>query len=167
MKGNKNMAGSLKIISPWNLFYNEMYELFRFDKEVSINIDEENYTVKLYVDNLDKADALSRILPAEKVFGNITVKISVYPPNLNEVSKAELYAKAFSKNNAFERAVCNDVDGFGPGLTYVVFKKDVVQYYSDNLRDINGYTSTLYQNIAADIFGTENPDVAFCTSLED
>jgi hypothetical protein len=36
--------------------------------------------------------------------------------------------------------------------TYVVFKNCVVQFFNDNLNDCHGIISTLYQDIAAEIF---------------
>lgn len=49
-------------------------------------------------------------------------------------------------------------------FTYVVFEKEVVQYWNDNLADYNGLTSTLYQDLAKEIFEDANLDgVYFCT----
>lgn len=45
----------------------------------------------------------------------------------------------------------------------MLFKKEVVQYFTDNLGDYNGYRSTLYENIARDIFG-DIVGVFFCTN---
>jgi len=51
-------------------------------------------------------------------------------------------------------------------LTYVLFKNKVVQYFIDNIGDYNGMKSTLYEDIARDIF--EDVDgVFFCTALPD
>ena len=38
------------------------------------------------------------------------------------------------------------------GATYVVFKNCVVQFFNDNLNDCHGIISTLYQDIAAELF---------------
>lgn len=160
------MSGYLKLLSPWNIFYNEITALFEDDEEVNVVIDEKEYTVKLYVNNLDKASALSIIMPKQKEFGNITVKVSVIPPNVEELSKGEVFSKAFAGNKAFSHSNTQETGPLSPGMTYVVFTKKVVQYYSDNLRDESGYTSTLYQNIAEDVF-EEDPSVAYCTSLKE
>ena len=51
-------------------------------------------------------------------------------------------------------------------ITYVVFKKAVVQYYTDDLGDYFGIHSTLFQDVAKDVFG--DPDgVFFCTDTAD
>jgi len=49
----------------------------------------------------------------------------------------------------------------------VVFKNCVVQFFNDNLNDAHGVISTLYQNIAAEIFEDANlPGVHYCTDVE-
>ena len=50
-------------------------------------------------------------------------------------------------------------------MTYVVFKKEVVQYFNDSLGDIHGVCSTLMQDIAKDIF-EDTEGVYFCTDTE-
>ena len=51
-------------------------------------------------------------------------------------------------------------------ITYVVFVNEVVQYFNDNLYDINGVCSTLYQEIAKEVFKESN-SVHFCTDVAD
>jgi len=53
---------------------------------------------------------------------------------------------------------------FNNSITYVVFKPEIIQYYTDSLADARGICSTLNQEIAKDIFG-EIPGVFFCTDL--
>ena len=48
-------------------------------------------------------------------------------------------------------------------MTYVVFVKEVVQYFNDDLGDANGVCSTLYQDIAKRLF-TSTEGVFFCTN---
>ena len=48
-------------------------------------------------------------------------------------------------------------------LTYVVLKKEVVQFFNDNLNDIHGLETTLYQTIAKDVF--DGTGVFFCTDI--
>ena len=51
-------------------------------------------------------------------------------------------------------------------ITYVVFVNEVVQYFNDDLGDVYGQCSTLYQEIAKDVFG-ETEGVFFCTDVEE
>jgi hypothetical protein len=46
-----------------------------------------------------------------------------------------------------------------------VFEKKVVQFFNDQLDDINGNKSTLYQDIAKDVF-EKHEGVYFCTAAD-
>lgn len=47
-------------------------------------------------------------------------------------------------------------------MTFIVFQNKVVQYWNDDLGDINGNCSTLYQTVAKDVFG-DVEGIFFCT----
>ena len=158
----------LKLAPPWFIFYEEILAMFKEDLEVTVTdmeIDGDVYTFKLLVDSLDKAEALSAILPEKKVYGNITVNLIIVPPNHKELSQADIFKKAFKNNPVVDDVIRAGIPG-GDMLTYVAFKKEVVQFYADNLRDPNGLKSTLYQDIAKDVFG-EKTNVCYCTSKRD
>lgn len=148
----------VKLASPWVRFYREVNALFADDPQIDVAFDEEAYEVKLYVDNIIKADAIAQLLPTEKVFGNVTVKITVIPAN-TEPSKESLFKAAFDGNPVLE-----DVETVSGPFTasYVIFNNEVVQYVSDNMNSIYGITSTLYEDIAKNVFG-DTPGVFFCT----
>lgn len=150
----------MKLSSPWVEFYREIEALFAQDDDVKVMYDEENNEVKLYVDNVRKADALTQLLPTEKTFGNVTLKVTVVPANDAEVSKADLIAEAFDGNPAL--SYVQHVEAVIGSFDYAVFQNKVVQFFDDNLSDINGNKSTLYESIARDIFGTD-AGVFFCT----
>lgn len=154
----------LNLSAPWTIFFNEVASLFGGDPEIVIKYDEENYEIELYVDNPVKADALSKILPAERTFGNVTVTLTVTPSNEPE-SDISIYQKAFAGNPAFSYATTTDEEA-GFNGTYVVFANKVVQYFADNLGDVNRNRSTLYQDIADRII-EEHPGVFFCTDIEE
>ena len=66
------------------------------------------------------------------------------------------------------RAVVNVqvVDGIMTNkMTFVIFKKEVVQYFTDDIGDYHGICSTLYQDLAKEIFGSID-GVFFCTDNE-
>ena len=138
------MKEKLKLSSPWEIFYKEIVAMFKRDKSVRTEFDNENMVIKLFVEGTDKADALDTLLPNEKVFGNVTVKIEVIPANNDNPTDVELFTRAFKDN---------------PILEYV-------QYYNDSLNDINGICSTLYQDVAKDVFDKRS-GVYFCTEYED
>lgn len=154
-----------KLAPPWVTFANEMTQMFMYDSEVHVVYDNDNHEIKLYVDDAMKACALSELLTAAVVYGNITLKITVVPANGAFVAPTgNLYQVAFKNNNAF--SFVKTVHGiFSNDLTYVVFKNRVVQYFNDDLSDVYGQCSTLYQDIAKRIF-KERDGVFFCTDVE-
>lgn len=170
----------LGLLSPWAIYYNELKTFFEKDSEVTVVYDEENNIVNLYVDDYKKAAALTELLPVEKDFGAVTLKINVIPANDSNSIKfaaiaasltdkatpaSELYRTALARNEHFDQITT--VRGvFNNPITYVVFKKYVVQYYNDSLGDINGVCSTLMQNIAENIF-EKREGVFFCTSTSE
>lgn len=150
----------MKLSPPWITFYNKIEALFEQDPEVKIVYDDEKKEVKLYVDNSRKADALSQILPTEKTFGNITMKIIVIPANSDLTTKIDLFAEAFDGNPALRYV--QHVDAVIGAFDYAVFQNKVVQFFNDDMSDINGICSTLYEDIARDVFGP-NTGMFFCT----
>lgn len=162
----------LKLSPPWVIFYQEIKALFEKDPHIKIVYDEDEQEISLFVDDANKADALTRLLPAEKTFGAVTLKINVIPSNSEGVVNtlcyqysndlATIYQRAFNKNPILD--YIKVISGiFTNNLTYIVFKKEVVQYYNDSLNDIHGCCSTLYENLAREIF-VEQEGVFFCTN---
>ncbi len=156
----------LKLSSPWEIFYKEVQAMFREDPCVHVVFDEENCVIKMYVEDGMKADALAQIMVRKKTFGNITVMVDIIPSNLITDfpdDDAILYSKAFERNGAV--SYIKSVKGiFSNDLIYVVFRNTVVQYFNDNLGDANGLCSTLYQEIAKDIFDISE-GVFYCTDV--
>lgn len=152
---------NLNLSAPWEIFYKKMEAMFGNDPEITININRDTNIVMLYVRNTDKADALTQLLPEQKEFGNITVEIRVVPAN-DIKDTVSLYETAFKDNPVFTYAEDGDGTTIGEGTTFVVFAREVVQYFNDSLDDVNRIESTLYQTIAKDIF-EDDPKVKYCT----
>ena len=152
----------VKLSAPWVTYVNELKAMFKRDPEITVMYDEAENEVKLYVAaNVSKADALSKLLPEEKTFGNVTLKIAVIPPNVNEDEDILLtFEKAFKDNPAFEYAFAAKTP-IGD-YRYIVFANKVVQFFNDQMDDINGNKTTLYQEIAKEIF-KDRLGVSYCT----
>lgn len=153
--------------APWITFYREVRALFGADPEIHMVYDDVERELSLYVENPAKADALARLLPAKREFGNVTMRLTVVhanPPTAGD-APLTLYETAFEGNPAF--AYVRRTPGIlSFDLVYVVFKRRVVQFFNDSLGDVNGNCSTLYENIARDLF--EGRDgVFFCTDTEE
>lgn len=161
-----------KLSPPWIETLSKLTAMFGEDPDINIVYNGE-YNVKFYINNIDKANAFYYLLKDEYHYGNILFTVEVIPPNgeynykLKET--VELYEAAFKNNPVL--SFIHKVDGiFGFNAIYVVFKNKVVQYFNDNLNDIYGNTSTLYEDIARDIFegGTYiNNGVFYCTDVAD
>jgi hypothetical protein len=154
----------IRMAPPWIQYVNELKALFGRDPEISIQYDNDEYAVTLLVKNQTKADALTLLLPEEKVFGNVSLKVKVVPANM-KMTEDELMRAAFNGNPALHDIVKRQATMQTPPFTYVIFKKEVVQYFNDELGDAHGNRSTLYQDIAKDLFsGIEGANgVFFCT----
>ena len=118
--------------------------------------------VTLLVKGTAKADALSKLLPTEKTFGDVTLKITVVPANEDETDRFTLIKRAFAGNEAVSDII--EANVFGNDMRYVLFEKEVVQYENDDISDFNGVCSTLYQDLAKDIIG-EDEGIYFCTEV--
>lgn len=156
----------LKLSPPWSIFYDEVSAMFKKDPEVRVIMDEANYTIYVFVNNPRKSAAIAKILGQEKKFGRITLKVQVPPPdgagNYNFKDGVELYNAAF-ENNGRLSYVQPKTSIFDTSF-YVVFKNEVVQFFNDDISDINSQCSTLAEDIARDIFvGDELPN--FCTDF--
>ena len=162
----------LKILAPWAIYIKEIEALFGADPEITCKADFSGTSpaVTLSCTNGDKITALQHILPDEIDYGNVIFKIIFdgTPSNRAFATKKELFEVAFNGNPVFAYAVCpSEEGGWWIPVTYVVFKNRVVQFFSDNLDDCHGLTSTLYEDIAEDILDGDGIDgVYFNTDVE-
>ena len=156
MEDNKKV----KLSAPWFTYYREIDAMFSKDPDVRVEFNEESKIIKMYVNGQEKAEAIAQILPPVKEFGNVAVEVQVIPANKLESSKSDLFRIAFEGNPILVDVV--DVPDQILPVSYVVFKKEVVQFFDDNLSDIYGNKTTLYQEIAKDIF-VDTQRIFFCT----
>ena len=151
--------------SPWQEYYNQVNELFGKDPEIAIEFDDPlnspDKRLTLMVENEEKADALAKILPFEREFGGVKLHIDIVPANKEPIGP-EIIEKAFQGNPVFNQLIMIDDPQSGWSMAYCEFKKDVVQYWGDNLGDPRGNISTLYEDIAREVL--DNPGVLFCTA---
>ena len=168
----------INLAAPWDKYYNKMMAFFAEDSDVTILYDSEAKNIKVLVQDPAEAEALMHLLNSEVDFGGVKLLITVVPANettgdikkffsglSNEENYTTLYQRSLMYNNlyAYTKTIEN-IMGFN--AVFIVFKKQVVQYYNDNLGDLNGMKSTLAENIARDIFVPHN-GVFFCTDTDD
>ena len=167
---------AVSLMAPWWTLYREISAMFAGDSSVRVMYNPEDEEIKLYVDDRLKASALEKVLIGKHVFGDHEVNVTVIPNNCKDIADASVNLAGsgtdFSKNPIFyalEKNAAVDLIAdfnvpFG-NFTYVVFKAKVVQFFNDDLGDINGNCTTLYQEIAKKIFKVSG--VYFCTAPKD
>lgn len=162
----------LKLSPPWITYVNMLEAMFDGDPQIAFNVDGSKPAVTIACNNGLKNAALLLVLPSEKIFGNVKLTINIDGPVANKLftSPKELMETLFEKNPAFACCVVPAAEGyFFVDFTYVIFKNCVVQFFNDNLDDAYGNVSTLYQNIAAELFADANYNlmgVHYCTDVE-
>lgn len=163
----------VRMAPPWISYVSKLRVLFGSDPEIKIEYNDDEKEVKIFVEgNANKYEAMEKLLPIKKEFGNVTLYIAIIPSNLGseESNGIQLVADLFSGNPIFDQIVVAP-QIFNNPIAYASFKKEVVQYYDDNMADPNGNRSTLYQNIAEEVLLDPENDrqllngVYFCTQL--
>ena len=159
----------LKLSPPWITYVNEVNALFENDPDISVVYDNSKMRLTLYVKGTDKASALSQLMPMEKEFGNVSLKIFVIPSNGGKMhfsfkNKEDLFKAAFKDNPALSFVLTTGSGLWDFNSVYIVFENKVVQFFNDNLKDVRGNMSTLYQDIAEDVF-EEMYGISYCTDI--
>ena len=159
MKRNK-----IKLSPPWITYYHKVQALFEKDDSVIVDFDKDKCYLNIVVkEDIEKGEAIRALLPFEKNFGNNIMKINVMTTkDEKSIPTAALFANAF-KDNPIVEDIIYASDIFRDNQTYIMFQNKVVQFFNDNINDYNGMCSTLYQNIAKDVF-KDFVDAHYCTS---
>jgi hypothetical protein len=157
-----------KLSAPWYTYKAKVEALFEEDPDITVSdieSDEDgNYTFTVYSSKFSKYTALDKLLITDISLGNVSLHINVVYNGEIETESADLISDLFADNPKF-----NDVLTTRTPLgvsTYAVFNKEVLQYYSDDISDINGNTSTLAAEVSKEIF-VDNIGVNFCTDSVD
>lgn len=145
-----NKKVNIKLSAPWDIYFRKLEALFSKDQQIRIEYDRENIEIKLYVESVDKANALEVLLPTEKVFGNVTLTITIIPANKPENMPNAVDA-AFKDNPIYKGMRTYQVNG--ATFNYACFIDTAAHYYSDDISEYNGKTAALYNSLAKDVIG--------------
>lgn len=155
----------VKLSPPWDTYVHYIESIFKGDPEVHLIYDEPNRLLKILVDEQEKYEAIDTIMPTSVSFGNVTLIIEVVPADgVCDDNHVDLFKKAFKGNPNVKDIV--SIDMFGGKMNYMIFKKEVIQFFNDDLSDIHGVHSTLNETIARELFGSKYADIFFCTDTE-
>jgi len=154
-----NEDNLVKMSPPWHTFHNFLKHSIGRDHCVDVlemeEISDIRFLIQIEVKNRDKALALATILEPCKNFGNIDVYVEVLhcgkivKPSCKHqdvCSVIETIEKALDTNYYFKKV--EHVDFFGTPIIFPTFKKEVIQFFNDDLSDF-------YQNfngVAAHVF---------------
>ena len=162
----------VQLSPPWYSYQRKVLALFGGDPEVRVRDlhqeDKCNYTLFIVVRNEVKARAIRSLLPRTVEVGGATITSRIFiPVDLCEVrgseqdSETQLLKDAFTGNPVFDR-----VDSQGIGnleWSYCIFKKEVLQFWNDDLSNFYGLHTTLAETIAREIL--REVAVQFCTGI--
>lgn len=155
------MANNLNVSAPWYTFIRRVHAIFGEDEDIDIVYNQEDNELKLYVRDGVKADALTKLFDTEKIFGNVTTKITIIPANEQETI-ADIYRKAFSGNPVVKDIIV-DQNPYAPNMTYVLFEDTPIQYFNDRLDHPAGVETILFEDAARDVFEGHCDGVYFGT----
>lgn len=99
-------------------------------------------------------------------FGNIILKVRVVLVNIEAADIIDTFKTAFRGNPTVVAAEKINLPGVG-SANHVVFRKEVVQLFNDDIGDVYGVESTLFENIANDVFVYPGEPVYYSTDIKD
>ena len=165
----------LRLSPPWYSYQRKVFALFGSDPQVKMRdlcqVDEANYRIDMLVCNGLKAQAIRALLPRTVQISGVTVTTRVlFPMEHCEVRPssqecdAQLLEDAFTGNPIFDRVGAHSSPFGGPQIGYCIFKKQVIQFWDDDLSNYYGLHTTLAENIARDVL--KPTTVQFCTGTD-
>lgn len=155
------------MIAPWYIYQKQVKALFEHDPQIIVGevYQQENgkdYAFDIEVRSHDKYLALERVLSRFKLFGNVALTVNLFDEENSAGDTVIDVCRVLFDGNPIVESVEDIVDLAGAHHGFVVFRPEVIQFYSDDLRDINGNTTTLAQDIAREVF-SDTEGVNFCT----
>lgn len=158
---------------PWYSYQRKVLALFGSDPEVRVRdlheVDRCNYELFIIVRNEAKARAIRSLLPRTVKISGVTVTTYIFIPvdecdveSSKHACEIQLLKDAFTGNPIFDRVEALDFGGLK--LSYCIFKKEVLQFWNDDLSNFYGLHSTLAEIIAREILNEVN--VQFCTGIK-
>ena len=149
--------------APWVLHYKKIYNVLTRDPEIEVteltnNDDESEYSFNIESANCNKIVALSKILKQDLVFGNVSLKINFLVKNDASDGNASIddFLTAFEDNQLFYGTEESQF------YKYLVFKRDIVSYMSDDLHDYCLNSHMIAADMVKDIVN-EPEGISICT----
>ena len=157
------------IQSPWVTTYNKINALFERDEDLTISPlsgDEDGvYTFTISSSNATKLNAIEKLLANNYKFGNVTlnVKFVVEDNGKDGITVADL-KNAFTGNSVVSK-IETVVNPVGVSQTFVMFGREVIQFYNDDISDFFGNYNGLAEDIARELFNPVDASISYCTDV--
>lgn len=137
--------------SPWITYYRKINALFGVDPDLDVKYNDDTddtKTISIESTNTFKIMALEKLLKPSVTFGNITVSVKCLVKNDEKEAVSALFKTAFSGNPHLSDIIDKKV--IAVDETFVLFKKEVIQFFNDDCTD---YFSN-WNGLAEDILRT-------------
>lgn len=159
-----------RLSPPWYTHLRKLQNLFMSDPDVVVDNDltknnDGSFTAVIHCATRVKYDALLKVIKPEVKFGNVVLKVEVVA-DVNEQTPAELMNIAFGDNDLYVDTY-EIVDAMGSKHVYSVFKKDVIQFYNDDLSDYCNNFNGLVADVVKDVIDRKAVRTYVCTECED
>jgi len=173
----------LRLSPPWYTFFNYVINSVGRDRCVEVfemqEISDGNFLIPIEVRGRDKAIALATILVPCVNFGNINVRIEVIqcgqvvkPDDRcqDECSLMRIFEEAFGTNHYYEYVEFRRV--FSSIIVFPVFKKEVIQFFNDDLSDLNNSFNGVAAHVFAEVLEKQidgisiNPSTAIVNTFQ-
>jgi len=163
--------GSVKLSPPWYTFFNYLKHSIGKDQCVDVldmeEISEGDFLIPVEVRDRGKAIALATILVPCKNFGNINVRIKVlycgravkpycHPHDVSVLIK--IFEEALETNYYFEYVESGVL--FGSTIVFPVFKREVIQFFNDDLSDLYSNFNGVAAMVFAEVLESRLNDVS-------
>ena len=156
-----NKTDQVGMSSPWVTYARKLAMLLTADDtEVEYNSEKKKVTIR--TNSFDKCAAFTKLLPQAVVFGNVILTIDIIPAN--DIDDVTMFKHIFANSPIVDKIVTIQPEGTSNPFTYILFKKEVVEYWDDNLGNPHGFMFDLYQNMAENVFEDNHDGIIFTTS---
>lgn len=161
---NETQAASLP--DPVWIYFAKLLVMFGKDPDVELEFERvDDFTSKafIYVNDSNrpgKSDAFTKMLPSRVDFRLQRLYIEVISTNDSRADH-EVLIDMFYGNPIIDSFVTDH-----SGRHYIVFKKDILQYYANDLSDVNSLQSALAEDLARELITDDITNVYFCTASE-
>ena len=160
----------LNLQAPWQTFAKKLKALFAHDSDIEVSDiyraeDKDGVQIiDVSVLNHEKFVALDRVLVKEKCFGNVRIVINLFDLENDKEDPGIAVFKAVFKDNPVVAEIVSKPDITGTDWNYVCFRPEIVQFFNDDLTDVNGNFTGLMAGIAKEVFEGNHRGVNFCTA---